>query len=129
MLFDFDASKDTWYIPTELPLSAISAVSPLEKALLYVAYPPPKPPVILGPNIIGAIDLHGNSTDACIDSFGVPSGAFDAVNENAKTCSMGGMAMCFVGFSFSASKSNVMYQDDVATVQPKALVFNYVIKY
>lgn len=86
-------------------------------------------PVILGPNIIGAIDLHGNSTDACIDSFGVPSGAFNAVNEFTKTCTLGDRAMCFVGFSFSASKSNVMYQDDVATVQPKALVFNYVIKY
>lgn len=81
------------------------------------------------PNIIGAIDLHGNSTDACIDSFGVPSGAFNAVNEFTKTCTLGDRAMCFVGGSFSASKSNVMYQDDVATVQPKALVFNYVIKY
>lgn len=112
-----------------MPLFTLLKVNTPFVTILVTPVCPSTLPIILGPNIIGAIDLHGNSTDACIDSFGVPSGAFNAVNEFTKTCTLGDRAMCFVGFSFSASKSNVMYQDDVATVQPKALVFNYVIKY
>lgn len=119
MLFDFDASKDTWYIPTELPLSAISAVSPLEKALLYVAYPPPKPPVILGPNITGTFTTHNH-----LPAY---NGAFYSAGTNGVGLGYASTIPVLM-LKMDASKCSAIYSKG-ETVQPSSLIFNYVIKY
>ena len=76
-------------------------------------------PVILGPNIIGAISpLEGNypSYNGCFSSSSSWKGGEGNGNYS------------YVSLVFNASKSNSIYSKS-NTVQPNSLVFYYMIKY
>ena len=57
-----------------------------------------------------------------------PSGAFSYNSERYSRISASVVANAEAGLNFSASNSNSIYGDST-TVQPKSLIFNYVIKY
>lgn len=78
-------------------------------------------PVILGPNIIGELGFVSGS-------IYVARGAFSRNSEKYSRISANVVASAEAGINFSASNSNSIYGNST-TIQPKSLIFNYVIKY
>ena len=78
-------------------------------------------PMILGPNITGSLT-------AVNGRFTVASGAFSYSSDLTSMISASVAANANRGVNFSASNSSSIYGDST-TVQPKSLIFNYVIKY
>ena len=78
-------------------------------------------PIILGPNITGKFGIvSGGIYNA--------SGAFSHNSDRYSRISASVVANAEAGINFSASNSNSIYGNSTA-VQPKSLIFNYVIKY
>lgn len=73
------------------------------------------------PNIIGKLGIVSGSI------YGA-SGAFSRNSDRYSRISASVVANAEAGINFSASNSNSIYGDST-TVQPKSLIFNYVIKY
>ena len=82
---------------------------------------PVNSPVILGPNITGRFGIVSGGI------YGA-SGAFSRDSERYSRISASVVANAEAGINFFASNSNSIYGDST-TVQPKSLIFNYVIKY
>lgn len=78
-------------------------------------------PVILGPNIIGSFLAVNGGVRAV-------SGVFSYSSNLTSMISASVVGNANQGVNFSASDSNSIYGDST-TVQPKSLIFNYVIKY
>ena len=121
MLFEREASNFVFSKVVEPALLRKLPVSPDIKAPVIVT-PRIQPvvPVILGPNITGTFGLNGADIaggGAIVPN--VPTLMVTGGSENAVHC---------YGFSFDASKSNSIYGLS-DTVQPLALVLNYIIKY
>ena len=78
-------------------------------------------PVILGPNITGKLGIVSGSIYGASGAFGRNSDKYSRISASV-------VANAESGINFSASNSNSIYGDST-TVQPKSLIFNYVIKY
>lgn len=76
---------------------------------------------VLLPNITGKLGIVSGSI------YGA-SGAFSRNSDRYSRISASVVANAEAGINFSASNSNSIYGDST-TVQPKSLIFNYVIKY
>ena len=76
---------------------------------------------VLLPNITGKIALVTGGIYS-------PSGVFSFNSERYSMISANVQANAVAGVDFFASNSNSIYGDST-TVQPKSLIFNYVIKY
>lgn len=81
----------------------------------------PKPPMILGPNITGKLGIVSGSIYRASGAFGRNSDKYSKISANV-------VANAEAGINFSASNSNSIYSNST-TIQPKSLIFNYVIKY
>lgn len=94
--------------------------------------PPPNDPVILGPNITGVFwDLASTLT---LPTMGTANGVFftNYLSKDNGVYSIYGADHSYYddkdGIGFNAHLSSSVYRD-TSTVQPKSLVFNYIIKY
>ena len=80
-------------------------------------------PVILGPNIIGTALSPNIKADGCMIHYDDVSGTHHAIVSDTISA-----YLLYSKFGFNASLSNTIYSNS-KTVQPRSLVFNYVIKY
>lgn len=78
-------------------------------------------PVILGPNITGKLGIVSGGIYGARGVFSYNSDSYSRISANV-------VANAEDGINFSASNSNSIYGNST-TVQPKSLIFNYVIKY
>lgn len=83
-----------------------------------------KPPVILGPNIIGTALSPNIKADGCMIHYDDVSNTHHMIVISATQYAY----PLYTSFGFNASRSNTIYSNS-KTVQPRSLVFNYVIKY
>jgi len=94
--------------------------------------PPPNDPVILGPNITGAFwDLASTLNEK---RMGTANGVFftNYFPKDNGVYSIYGKSVSYYddkdGIGFNAHLASSVYRN-TSTVQPKSLVFNYIIKY